>query len=209
MKWLVALFACAFVFISGVLVYLTQAGTSLRTAPLIKPTIITASPYNVPEHVFLRLFPEFQRTNIWVIGLDNSQSSEIEFLTKLQQKAESAFKKQLIILPEQAALTVDIATTCQNSCWILTTKNNAASISQSPLHEAIKGKSYLTLSLRNFTRSLRPSETCLKAQIIPLECMDSLAYQEVKKKLEREAQPQFFARKYLDKDYFIFIETNP
>lgn len=210
---MILLLGLCFVVISGVLVYLAIDGISLRSAPIIRPSVMKPDQQNVAEAVVQRLFPDFQNAAFVVIGLRPEIIESQQLLTLLKENYEKLFKKTVSILPDAEAASVEGFQDCAAPCWILTTQNKANELSPHPLVEKFlqedPSKVYFNLTLIPFTPDVVVTETCIQEKRLTLDCLIPLSIHEAKRKMRDAKARYFFVRKYNEHDYFLFTQQAP
>ncbi|MFP5520474.1 MAG: hypothetical protein ACLGGX_11265 [Bdellovibrionia bacterium] len=206
MKWVIGVLGACLILISIGMIIVTKRGVSVRTAPLIKPTLIDQKQNQIAEHLFLRLFPEWQQTELWIIGSDNSQE-QTAIISELKAVIERQLKKTITISNTASFTTQDLQN-CPAPCWVVTETTKANTLNSKQLTDLALLKRMQTLTFLNFNRNVEPSPTCLDEKIVSFDCMTPIGVNEVRKKLKDTHGRYFFARKYLDHDFFIFIEAS-
>lgn len=210
MKWLIAILAAGFVLISACVIYLVKTGVSLRSAPYIKPTVIQDDIGIIAEHISLRLFPDFQSIDYWILEADPENKEWIENIQKLQGHYEKQFKRNITSLVDSDSLTSETVKACPSPCWIITGKNKAHSLQQKPHAATIiegLGKDYRSLTWIYFNRHQVPSQKCVEEQRLTIGCLPIISVHELEKKMKDENKRYFLLRKYLDRDYFILVQN--
>lgn len=196
MKIVVSILAAAVLIGSGVMLYLVKQGAALRPAGVIAPTEIGAKTDLVGKHVALRLFPDFQTAKnvIWYLNVEEPHIS-IPETTLLNYQTNS--KPELIDLRK-----IIQSTTCVENCWYVQTLN-------APIPEALvqkmKTEPSIEIYVQYFERTEPVPEICETEKILDLNCVRSVSVREVRKKLKKPA-PYFFMRRYLDSQFYLYIE---
>lgn len=211
MKIIVSLIGLCFTIITATIVYLILNGVSIRTAPIIKPSSIIPSFKNVPHGLFLRLFPDFQQADyvLWGAPLN---SPEFETMLKhLKEYYQNEFKQIARIIPAGENASLAEVAACSKPCWIFFTTQPAHELSPNSWIQKnllpLK-KSYFSITWMPFHRNFELPEYCNDEKRLDQDCLKALSIDQVKKDFKSKNERYFFARKYMDRDYFLFIEEN-
>jgi hypothetical protein len=210
MKKLILLVAFGFVVISACLVYLVKSGIALRSAPQIKPSVIAADFHNVPQGLFLRLYPDLQPAYyfLWGVSYDSPEVQKTIFALKDQYEKE--FRRPVQILFSGPQLTPEAVRNCASPCWLILASGQAHELGRNELIEThIKPhlRTYTTLTWIDFDGVAEVPERCQIQKFLDLECLKLVSVREVQKKMKDPRQRYFFMRKYLDHDFFLFVQT--
>lgn len=209
MKTIAGILTVCFVLITASIIYIIRSGVSIRTAPIIKPSAISADFHNVPNGVFLRLFPDFQQADYVLWGLPANSTEAQTTLQLLKERHEKEFKNSVTVLSYEELASPSQIQNCSKPCWILLPENQAHELhSNSWAHDHLKQtqKNYFTVTWIKFIRTVEVSEKCKNEKRLDLECLKSVSVREVLRKMKDPEARYFFMRKYLDRDYFLFIE---
>jgi hypothetical protein len=202
MKWVLSLLGVVSVLIVATLLFLLREGVTIRPQPLIKPTEIKDNFEPVGQHVFLRLFPEFQSKDVVVWRIDLSQNLQEKFFKDVLVSWESQFKKQPQIYnkwPTESELM-----NCHDKCWvILDSKLDFEPHLLQLVNTNIKWLSVRTTSVNNLSNQI--SKECESQKILDENCRLEVSPYLVFKKLQKISQPAFFMHKYMDRDFYLFI----
>lgn len=213
MKKTVTLLAIAILIVTGCVVYLLINGIGLRSAALIRPSIISAQYQNIPHSLVYRLFQEFQNADYVIWGLSEDEKLNQHLIKEIQLEYEKLFKKtvSVIHMTEKTANSfTSLVQSCHRPCWIFTPFDKANQLSKNSfveLNATIFSNNYFTLTLIKYDRNMIVNERCENQKRLDLECLTSLSIREVRRKLKLEDEKYFFLRKYNDSDYFLFIEN--
>lgn len=209
MKTITSLLAVCFLLITGSIIYIIRSGVSIRTAPIIKPSVISRDFRNVPQGLFLRLFPDFQQAD-YVLWGGSQNSGEVQTTLALaKEHYEREFKRPVNFIYEGEKAHLEAVANCPKPCWILLPENKAHELTPNawvqtnllPLH-----KTYFTLTWVNFKKNISVPAECTQEKRLDLPCLISVSVREVGRKMPDPQQRYFFMRKYLDSDYFLFVE---
>jgi hypothetical protein len=204
MKKIFILLGVACLIIAGVMIYLVKTGVSLRTAPYIRPSLISADFLNVPESVFTRLFPDLQNAHYIVWGLPATIESQI-FLEAFTRRYEAEFKTKVNVLANDSE---DILN-CQKPCWIFKNQDQAHQLAPNPwIDKNLKPiqKIFITLTWMDFYRHPVVPPHCTAEKRLDFECLPLVAIKDVERKFRERDKRYFFMRKYQDQDFFLFLE---
>lgn len=210
MKKIYLVFGAALVIITLCMVFLAVKGISLRSEPIIKPSVVDAQYQNITYAVIHRLFPEFQKTDYVVWGINPDVQTEEGTLFQLLQKAHQAqmgVKPQWIHWTEQTS--VDELKKCVKPCWITMEKEQANSLKKNDSLNKIQsvlGLNYFSVTFLEFDRAVMVPAVCETEQRLDFSCLQSIAVREVRKYFKRNDIRYFFSRAYNEIDYFLFIE---
>lgn len=198
MKFVFSLLAVAVLISSGVMVYLVKKGAALRPAGVIAPTEIGTKPELIGHAVALRLFPEFQMAKnvIWYLDIDEEPMTHIPESTLFNYQTNP---KPILLDLRQAPQA-----TCSENCWYVQMANT-------PLPEAllqkIKTEPSVEIFVQYFERDEQVSEVCENEKMLEFKCVRPVSVREVRRKLKTPA-PYFFMRRYLDSQFYLFIEKS-
>lgn len=211
MKKIVLILALAFVVISACMIYLVRTGVSLRSAPIIRPSVMTADRQNIAHGVLYRLSPEFQNAHyvLWGFLPENDETRKI--LSLMKDEYEKIFPHKVMILADAENLTKEQLQACQKPCWLLLPRTHANELTENdfvrtriqPLQ-----KEYFNVTWMPFTKAEEVPEACIQEKRLTLECLQMLAVQEAQRRLKAGSQ-YFFMKKYNERDFFLFFQESP
>lgn len=206
MKKITILLTLAFILISACMIYLIHNGVSIRSAALIRPSVISADGHNMANGLVIRMAQEFKNTHyvLWGIVSDSNlfDQAQTEF-----EKLFPALKVTRLQLGEQT--TPEEIRACPAPCWIVTEPNGAHELAgQTPISHRteIAEKSYFNLSVVLFSKAEPVSAECDAQKRLSFDCLKALSIREAQRKMKNPHAHYFFLRKYLDKDYFLFVQ---
>lgn len=203
MKLVNALLVTCLVVISAVVIYLVIDGTALRSAGVIKPTVLDSENKLLPKSVALRLFPEFQssQNTIWLASpqLKPKIASIIASIHNYYTTLKAPSVPELILVNSNTQTSE--MTNSQNSKWWIFESENVA------VFEAIHKNqvSPNIIYINEFKRDEVVPANCETEKMLSRECLKVVAVREVKKKFKTE-QHYFFMRRYNDHEFYLFIE---
>ncbi len=212
MKKVYFILGLALLIISACMIYLVINGVSLRSEPIIKPSAVDSQYKNVTFAVLHRLFPDFQKTDYVVWGIDPLPSSEENTIFELLQNeyaVQFGSKPQLLLWNDKMAK--EEAQKCKKPCWIILDKENANSLKQNPILDRIKeslGSNYFSLTFLDFDRNQIVPKICESEKRLDFKCLLPVSVREVQKYFKDIGTRYFFARAYNEIDYFIFLEKS-
>lgn len=198
MKIVFSLLAAALLMSSGIMFFLVKKGAALRPAGVIAPTEIDTKSELIGKSIALRLFPDFQTAKnvIWYMGIDD------ELYAKIPESALSHY--QTNSKPSFFDLRLNTQANCTENCWYVNSLNT-------PLPEAlllkIKTEPRVEIYVQYFERDEEVPELCESEKILELKCIRPVSVREVRKKLKTPAA-YFFMRRYLDSQFYLFIEKS-
>lgn len=196
MKIVFAILGAAILISSGVMVFLVKKGAALRPAGVIAPSVIGTKAELIGQAVGLRLFPDFQTAKNVVWYLDVTDEPFVNIPESTLANYQTNFKPELFDLRKNPQAT------CVENCWYVQTANV-------PLPEAllqkIKTEPSIEIFVQYFDRDEKVPEVCESEKTLELKCVRPVSVREVRKKLKTPA-PYFFMRRYLDSQFYLFIE---
>lgn len=200
------------VVITACMGYLIYRGISLRSAPLIQPSVVDADLKNVAHSTVQRLHREFEDAHYVVIGLLPETVESGKILRMMADEYEKVFSRTVKIVEDNAALTPEILEACEKPCWILTGRDQAHALGEkSQLRgwlEARSGKT-MSISLLSYTGNEEVSAFCHEQKRLTFECLRPVSVREVRRRMKKPAERYFFMRQYLENDFFLFIQEPP
>lgn len=196
MKTVFLILSLAILMSSGVMFFLVKKGAALRPAGVIAPAEIAAKPELVAESIALRLFPEFQKVKnvIWHFDIQDKPFSEIAEMT-LQ-------KYQTIPKPELIDLRKNPEAKCETNCWYIQSLNQPIN---SYVVDKIENAPSLEIYVQSFERDEEVTVFCENEKILEFKCIRPISIRQVKKKFKK-SRPYFFMRRYMDSQFYLFIE---
>jgi hypothetical protein len=210
MKKVYYILGLALLIITICMIALVFKGVSLRSEPIIKPSAVDSEYKNINYGVVHRMFPNFQKSDYVVWGLNSDRASEDQIIFDLLQKEHGV---QLGIRPRVLHWTkqtsVEEIKKCTKPCWITIDKYLANSLRPNLVVQSINdvlGSNYFSMTFLEFERNMTVSDFCEKEQRLDFECLLPVAVREVQKYLKKSDIRYFFTRAYNELDYFLFIE---
>lgn len=196
MKIIFTLIGVAILLSSGVMLFLVKRGAALRPAGVIAPTEISAHSDLIEKAVSLRLFPDFQTAKnvIWFINTNDEPYVNIPQNTLLHYQTN--FKPTLVDLRLNTKLL------CHENCWFVQAANVELPAN---LAQKLKTEPTVEIFVQYFERDEPVPEICESEKTLELKCVRPISVREVRKKMKTQA-PYFFMRRYLDSQFYLFIE---
>lgn len=205
--WLLGL---ALVIITGCMIYLVVTGVVLRSAPIIKPSVLAPDLANAGHDVVLRLYPDFSSSHYVLLGLEPQSDETRALLSAMRAEGEKLLGKSVTILENAGARSREELAACAAPCWLLLPRDGANEMRpNSFIAEKIVtlGRPYMSVSWIGFHRGEPVSETCDREARLDLECLGPIGVREVARKLKDASARYYFMRKYNDRDHFLFVEN--
>lgn len=202
MKKIFLLFALCFSIIGGCMVYLMWSGISLRSATLIKPSVVDPGYKKVTEALVYIMFPAMQEMDYAIIGLPENREMGAEVLRSLNEAMTTLLKRPVMASYKTAE--------CGPPCLLMLENQPAHQLEGNPwIDQNMKsaGKKFFTLTIiefDNYDEAVIPE--CEKQKRLTFNCLKNLAIKEAQRKMKDPAQQYFFLKKYNHNDYFLFIE---
>ncbi|UYL10303.1 hypothetical protein B9G69_006885 [Bdellovibrio sp. SKB1291214] len=209
MKKIFALLGLVFAIITFCMIYLVRKGVSLRSEPLIRPTVISADQRNIASHTVLRIFPDLQNNDYILWGV-LPESPDTQLL--MTHFLEEYFKKLQIpphIIQDGTKASPEEIKNCAKPCWVKMPHDQANTLAgNSLIEEKIipTHKNYLTLTVMPFNGDETVSEFCDQQKRLTLECITPVSVREIHRKMKDPKQLYFFLRKYNERDFFLFVQ---
>lgn len=198
MKIVFAIIGAAILMSSGVMFFLLKKGAALRPAGVIAPAEIGTKTNLIGQSVGLRLFPDFQTAKnvVWYMDIDEEPYARIPESTLLNYQTN--FK------PVLNDLRSEKKTSCQQNCWYV--QSAKTSLPDELIHK-IKTEPSVEIFVQYFERDEEVPEVCETEKTLELKCVRPVSIREVRKKIKTPA-PHFFMRRYLDSQFYLFIEKS-
>lgn len=209
MKIISSLIATAFLVICVCMFLIFKNGVSIRTAPIIKPSPVGADLSNISQGIFLRLFPDLQQSRYVIWNISQNSEEVQKTLSLLKSRIENEMHLKITYIFDGSKATAQEIESCTQPCWIFFQEDAVNELSKNDWLEskiAPQTGGYFIISWVPFVRNLEVSQTCIEEKRLDLECLKHVSVHEVKKYMKDSTQRYFFMRKYLDHDYFLFVE---
>lgn len=214
MKYLAGLFLFASLIIAYVMLTLVRGGVALRTAPLIRPSVIHPEQENVARSVVSRLYPDLRATEVLYWGVPSEGDTWNELRGQLARHYEKILgavphimdlRSSADSIPAQA----EAVRLCPKPCWVVLLDGEAHFLSQESQAyklDQLVARPALTLTLIRLQRNLEIPEQCIPEKRISRACLPSVATKDSARKFKDPNAKYFFLRRYNDRDHFLFVE---
>jgi hypothetical protein len=194
------IFGIVFLIISLAMVAIVKRGVTLKLQPLIKPTQMEINLEPMARHLFLRLFPDFQQAEYVIWNFESETKDTKLFYSQISSRFESEMKKINFFDPNSSLLE-----DCLAPCWMTST-----SLSQlTELKQKFAGtdKKWIVIHWKSYHAVEDVSEVCLNQKVLSEDCIRPVAVNDVKKRLKDPKARYFFLKKYLDRDFYLFVKS--
>lgn len=202
---MIAGFGICTLVIGAVIFNLVTNGVALRSAGVIKPTLIGLDDRLIAKSLALRLFPDFQtyKNVVWVpeAGLEN-RVDEIASLTRLKLKEEQTKLFPEIVSVTETDLTKPSPAT-DTYYWWLFPANWEPKLNL--FKQSLTDEEFIVIFISAFDRNHAVPTQCENIKLLTHECLRDAAVREVHKKL-KSPEPYFFMRRYQTNEFYLFIE---
>lgn len=211
MKKISALIILIASIITACMFYLVFTGISLRSAPLIQPSIISGDYRNIATGLIHRLFHELQDAHyiLWGVLPETKESKLI--LELVAEEYQKTFHQSIQIIDDTISSSSKKIRNCTKPCWLLISDTKAHQLERNNFIENFfvsPEESFITLTVVLFNRDAAVSTECETQKRLNLNCLISVSIREVRRKMKDLKQRYFFLRKYNENDFFLFIESN-
>lgn len=196
MKIIFTLLTLAILVSAGVMIFLLKKGVALRTAGVIAPTEFTLKPELIGKSIAGRLFPDFQTAKnvIWYIEPEEEPFVSVPEIALRYYQTTS--KPELIDLRKTDLVK------CDENCWYVQSAQRPLS---DDILKKVKTQPSIEIYIQYFDRNGAVTEVCENEKILELKCIGPVSAREVRRKLKTSA-PHFFMRRYLDSQFYLFVE---
>lgn len=209
MKKITAVIVVCILVISVCVIYLVRSGISLRTAPLIQPSVMTDDQNNVASAVVLRLFQELQNNDYILLGVLPETEESARVINQIAKEYEKTFHRRVQFRRDAESSDTESLLACSKPCWLLTSAEKANHLKNDSFIEKQLQPlkiNFFTLTFVSFHKNTEVSAECNNQKRLSLECLISVSVRGVRKKMKDPQKRYFFLQKYNEKDYFLFIE---
>lgn len=205
-KKLIVLLSICGVLISACMVFLVVRGVSLRTAPLIRPSVISGDDHVIARAVASRLFAEWQSNDLILVGTPLPSEWSERIATLMKDEIRVVSKKALSEPPPGSAPNL-----CTDLCWLTVPSEQALDLAPGEfIKTAVQtdGRPFITLHFIEFSGYEHDIvDECEREQRLDFRCLRTLAIKESRRKMKDPTKRYFFMRKYNHRDYFLFLQT--
>jgi hypothetical protein len=192
--------------IAGCMVFLVFQGVSLRTATLIRPSVVPDDAA-LARAVAMRLFAEWKDHELVLVAEPGGDWSR-RVATELQRAVTEVSRKALSV-----ANTATDPSSCPDLCWLEAPSAEVLDLAPGMLlTQRVRptGRPYLTLHLIEFEDFERDIVAdCEREKRLDFRCLKTLAIRESRRRMKDPDARYFFLRKYNHRDYFLFLQTSP
>ncbi|WP_413559531.1 hypothetical protein [Bdellovibrio sp. HCB209] len=209
MKKIFAILGLVSIVITFCMIYLVRKGVSLRSEPLIRPTVISADQRNIASHTVLRIFPELQNVDYIVWGVLPETGDNQLLMTHFVEEYYKKLQFPPQVIQDGTKASAEEIAKCSRPCWIKMPHDSANELIPNPFFaEKIKplNKNYLTVTVMPFNGDEVVPDYCDQQKRISLECITPVSVREIHRKMKDPKQLYFFLRKYNDRDFFLFVQ---
>lgn len=210
MKKMITVLFVGFTLITVCLIYLLRSGVSLRTAPLIKPSVIQGDLRVVARAVLLRMSREFQDAHYVNWGILPETEESMRLMRYFKEEHENIFKRPVHSIENAETASINELRECPKPCWLMLPETKANELGPNAfVEEKIRplNEPYFNLTYIPFSPVGDVPESCTSQKRLTLECLKLVSIHEAQRKMEK-GRRYFFMRKYIDKDHFLFVQTN-
>lgn len=214
MKTIAGLFAVAVLIVSGTMFYLVKSGVALRTAPLIRPSVIHPEQQNVARSLVARLYPELRTSEFVYWGLPEADSAWNQLRTQVEEHAEKMLGQKPAILDlrkvsDSLEAQASAIRSCPTPCWVILDEAEAHFLSEESRAfrlDLLVQRPSITLTLLKLDRTLEIPDACVAEKRVSRACIASVVTRDSARKFKEPAERYFLLRRYNDRDHFLFVE---
>jgi hypothetical protein len=209
MKKIFIILGLVFAVITFCMIYLVRKGVSLRSEPLIRPTVISADQRNIASHTVLRIFPDLQSNHYIIWGVLPETPDTQLLMTHFMEEYYKKLQIPVHIIQNGLTASAEEIQKCEKPCWIKMPHDQANELST---NEFITSKieptqkAHITVTVMPFNGDEVVPEYCDQQKRLTLECITPVSVREIHKKMKDPKQLYFFLRKYNDRDFFLFVQ---
>ena len=204
MKLVNSLLVLCLLIISGVVIYLVIDGTALRSAGVIKPTVLDSENKLLPKSVALRLFPEFQSSpnTVWLASakLQPNLSQIVKSVHDYYKTLHVPNVPEMVLVQSADQASAEVSALQTPKWWVFQVDNE---ILLNTIRKAETAPNIIYVS--EFKRDELVPTNCESEKMLSRECLRAVAVREVKKKFKTD-QRYFFMRRYNDHEFYLYIE---
>ncbi|QLY25748.1 hypothetical protein [Bdellovibrio sp. KM01] len=209
MKKIFTILGLVFIIITFCMIYLVRKGVSLRSEPLIRPTVISADQRNISSHTVLRIFPDLQSNHYVIWGVLPETPDTQLLMTHFLEEYYKKLQIPVHIIQNGLEASAEEIQNCKKPCWIKMPHDQANELST---NEFISSKieptqkAHITITTMPFNGDEIVPEYCDQQQRLTLDCVTPVSVREIHRKMKDPKQLYFFLRKYNDRDFFLFVQ---
>lgn len=210
MKKINVLIICSLLVVTACMLYLVKQGISLRSAPLIQPSVMDADKKNVAVSVIQRMHQNFEDVDYVVLGVKEDSPEDQQLVRMMAEEYEKVFKAPVRFLVQNESISEEVMQACTRPCWILSTPEKThfldGSNAWADQHLIPLQKPYLSLSIMSFTGDEQVSDECHQQKRLSFDCLVPVSVREIKRRMKKPDQKYFFLRQYNGEDFFLFLQ---
>ncbi|AGH94566.1 hypothetical protein [Pseudobdellovibrio exovorus] len=208
--WLIGL---GLIIITVCMGYLIKQGISLRSAPLIQPSVMDADRANVATSVIQRMHQNFEDVDYAIFGVAEKAEDQ-QLIRMMAEEYEKVFKAPVQFLVQNDSVTADVVAACTRPCWILTGFEKAHTLAgvNTWMQDNLisQQKPFLSLTIVDFQVG-EPgddvvSDECHQQKRLSFDCLVPVSVREIKRRMKKPDQKYFFLRQYNGEDFFLFLQ---
>ena len=154
------------------------------------------------RHLYLRLFPEFQQIDYVLWNFENKSGETDLFYFQISNEFEAQLKKINFFTDFKLPLE-----NCPAPCWAVVSSDSDLAEWKTQLGQS--NKKWMVIHWKSYEEAATVPERCLDQKILSEECIKPVAVNDVKKRLKDPSQRYFFLKKYLDRDFYLFVKALP
>lgn len=205
MKKIIVILVLASLIIVGAMIHLLKDGVSLRAATLISPSVVSDGDINVAHGVAYRLFPDFQRYDMILVGVDEADSRLQALSEQIAIEAEKLLGQPLHRASDKMNLK-----DCAKLCWVKVKPEESQELEPNNyIANVIKplGKEYFTLNLIQFAELDESALAgCEQEKRLDMKCLITLSVREAKRKMKDPSKRYFFMKRYEDRGNYLMLQ---
>ncbi|QDK43921.1 hypothetical protein DOM22_01455 [Bdellovibrio sp. ZAP7] len=209
MKKIFTILGLVFIIITFCMIYLVRKGVSLRSEPLIRPTVISADQRNIASHTVLRIFPDLQQNHYVIWGVLPETPDTQLLMTHFMEEYYKKLQIPVHIIQNGLEASTEEIQNCPKPCWIKMPHDQANELSANKfISSKIEPtqKAHITITTMPFNGDEVVPEYCDQQQRLTLDCVTPVSVREIHRKMKDPKQLYFFLRKYNDRDFFLFVQ---
>ncbi len=203
----ILVFCC--VVISICIFFIVRSGVSLHPAPYIKPSVISADSHNIAKGIFVRLFPDLQKSHYVLWGISMKSAEEQKAFEGVKDRYEDESKMTVTVISNPEVVSTETVRDCPQPCWIILPEDKAHELAPNVWIQqniAPLSAEYITITWVDFERSPMVPDNCEHMKYLDFTCIKAVAVNAVERKMKEKDQRYFFMQKYQDRDHFLFVE---
>lgn len=205
MKKIIAILVLASLIIIAAMIHLLKDGVSLRAATLISPSVVSDGDINVAHGVAYRLFPDFQRYDMVLVGIDEADSRLQALSEQIAIEVEKLLGQPLHRAQDKMNLQ-----DCPKLCWVKVKPEESQELEPNNYIPTViqpLGRQYFTLNLIQFADLDEAALAgCEKEKRLDMKCLITLSVREAKRKMKDPNKRYFFMKRYEDRGNYLMLQ---